>query len=78
MGNPILGDEGEGCQIASELQKQEKLSPDVTVESEKVDEFSNNLTPPVAAAVPEAVGLIRNLLIESYSDQASTEKYHTN
>jgi hydrogenase maturation protease len=37
----------------------------VTVEAEKVYDFSENLTPPVANAIPEAVGMIRRLLLES-------------
>jgi hydrogenase maturation protease len=50
----------------------------VTVESQKVYEFSDDLTPPVAAAIPEAVGLIQKLLIEYISGQAPTEKYQNN
>lgn len=148
LGNPILGDDGVGWQIASELQNIEKIPPDVTidclaiggfslmealigydrailvdaivthqvpvgrvshyqldqlpnpssghtasahdtslqnaleignslgahlpkdisvvtVEARKVYEFSNTLTPPVAAAIPEAIGIILDLLIES-------------
>lgn len=37
----------------------------VTVEAEKVYDFSENLTPPVANAIPEAVGMIWRLLLES-------------
>ena len=37
----------------------------VTVESQKVYEFSEEMTPAVAAAVPEAVKIIQDLLIES-------------
>lgn len=36
----------------------------VAVEAQNVYEFSENLTPPVAAAMPEAIAIIRNLLIE--------------
>lgn len=38
----------------------------VTIESQKVYDFSETLTPPVAAAVPEAIGIIKHLLLESY------------
>jgi hydrogenase maturation protease len=42
----------------------------VTVESHKVYEFSEKLTPAVAAAVPEAIRIIMALLIESNTDKA--------
>jgi hydrogenase maturation protease len=38
----------------------------VTVESQKVYDFSETLTPPVANAVPEALKIIRHLLLQSY------------
>jgi hydrogenase maturation protease len=38
----------------------------VTVESQKVYEFSETLTPPVAAAITKAIIFIRQLLLESY------------
>jgi hydrogenase maturation protease len=38
----------------------------VTVESQKVYYFSESLTPPVAEAVPEAINIIKQLLLESY------------
>jgi hydrogenase maturation protease len=37
----------------------------VTIESQKVYEFSENMTPAVAASVPQALRIIQNLLIES-------------
>lgn len=37
----------------------------VTVESQKVYEFSETMTPEVAAAVPQALIIIKNLLLES-------------
>jgi Ni,Fe-hydrogenase maturation factor len=40
----------------------------VTVESQKVYEFTENMTPAVAAAVPEAIRIILDLLIESNSE----------
>jgi hydrogenase maturation protease len=40
----------------------------VTVESQKVYEFSENMTPAVAAAVPPALKVIQDLLIESSPD----------
>jgi len=39
----------------------------VAVEAEKVYDFSENLTPPVANAIPEVVMIIRRLLLESCS-----------
>ena len=39
----------------------------VTVESEKVYDFSETLTPPIADAVPGAIKIIKQLLVESYS-----------
>lgn len=36
----------------------------VTVEAQKVYEFSSDLTPPVAAAIPEAMDIIHGLLIQ--------------
>ncbi len=44
----------------------------VTIEARKVYDFSEELSQPVANAVPEAVRIIMNLLIESKSD-ASTQ-----
>jgi hydrogenase maturation protease len=38
----------------------------VTVESQKVYDFSEKLTPAVAEAIPEAINIITNLLLESY------------
>jgi hydrogenase maturation protease len=153
LGNPILGDDGVGWQIATEFQQQEEIPPDVTiecmsvggislmesligydraiiidsivthqvpvgtvnlfkledvhhpscghmssahdtslpdalmmgrslgarlpsdimvvtVESEKVYEFSETLTPPVAAAIPEAMNIIKHLLLESRITQS--------
>jgi hydrogenase maturation protease len=40
----------------------------VTVESQKVYEFSEELTPSVAAAIPKAIKIIQDLLIESNQD----------
>jgi hydrogenase maturation protease len=37
----------------------------VTIESRQVYDFSEMLTPPVAAAVPEAIQIIKQLLLES-------------
>ena len=37
----------------------------VTIEAQKVYEFSEDLTPKVAQAIPQAVGIILDLLIES-------------
>jgi hydrogenase maturation protease len=37
----------------------------VTVESQKVYEFTENMTPAVAAAVPQALKIIQDLLLES-------------
>jgi hydrogenase maturation protease len=42
----------------------------VTIESHKVYEFSDELTPDVEAAVPRAVGIILDLLLESRQGQA--------
>lgn len=39
----------------------------VTVESERVYDFSETLSPPIADAVPEAIKIIKQLLVESYS-----------
>lgn len=41
----------------------------VAVEAQKVYEFSNDLTPPVAAAVPEAVDIILDLLINPLQEK---------
>jgi hydrogenase maturation protease len=38
----------------------------VTVESQNVYEFSETLSPAVASAVPEAISIIKKLLLESY------------
>lgn len=46
----------------------------VTVESQKVYEFSEELTPAVRAAVSEAVGIILDLLIESRPETARKTK----
>jgi hydrogenase maturation protease len=43
----------------------------VTVESQKVYEFSEDMTPAVAAAVPQALKIIQDLLIESSSENVS-------
>ena len=43
----------------------------VTVESQKVYEFSEEMTPAVAAAVPQALKIIQDLLIESNPENAS-------
>jgi Ni,Fe-hydrogenase maturation factor len=43
----------------------------VTVESQKVYEFSETLTPPVAAAITKAIIFIRQLLLESYPTGSS-------
>jgi len=43
----------------------------VTIESQKVNEFSEILTPAVAAAVPVAIRIILDLLIESNPEKAS-------
>lgn len=37
----------------------------VTIEAQQVEEFSAELTPAVEAAIPKAISLIRDLLIES-------------
>jgi hydrogenase maturation protease len=37
----------------------------VAIESQKVYEFSDELTPPVAASIPKAIRIIQDLLIES-------------
>ncbi len=42
----------------------------VTVEAHKVYEFSEELTPAVASAIPEAVRIILDLLLESGTKQA--------
>ena len=42
----------------------------VTVESQKVYDFSEDMTPAVAAAVPQALKIIQNLLIESNPENA--------
>jgi hydrogenase maturation protease len=44
----------------------------VTVEAEKVYDFSEELTPPVASAVPEAVDKILSLLMEYAQEKAAT------
>jgi hydrogenase maturation protease len=46
----------------------------VTVEAERVYDFSTDLTPPVHAAIPQAVGIILDLLIESSIDNASVTR----
>jgi hydrogenase maturation protease len=46
----------------------------VTVESQKVYEFSETLTPPVAAAIPKAMIFITQLLLESYPTRPSTSE----
>ena len=46
----------------------------VTVESEKVYEFSETLTQPVAAAIPEAIKIIKHLLLESHVTQSHQSK----
>jgi len=48
----------------------------VTVEAQKVYEFSETLTAPVAAAIPKAMNIITQLLLESYptGPSISTEK----
>jgi hydrogenase maturation protease len=43
----------------------------VAVESQKVYEFSEEMTPAVAAAVPQALKIIQDLLIESSPDNVS-------
>jgi hydrogenase maturation protease len=43
----------------------------VTVESQKVYEFSEEMTPPVEAAVPPALKIIQDLLIESSPEKVS-------
>jgi hydrogenase maturation protease len=45
----------------------------VTIESQKVYEFSEKMTPAVAAAVPQAVKIILDLLIESESEKPSKD-----
>ena len=42
----------------------------VTVESQKVYEFSETLTPAVAKAIPKALKIIKQLLLESYSTES--------
>lgn len=46
----------------------------VTVESQKVYEFSESLTPDVAAAVPQAIRIILDLLIESKPEKTPNNK----
>jgi hydrogenase maturation protease len=46
----------------------------VTVESQKVYEFSERLTPAVAAAVPQALKIILDLLIESKPEKPPNNK----
>ncbi len=48
----------------------------VTVEAQKVYEFSDELTPAVAAAIPEAVRIIMDLLLESRAKQAPETNDH--
>jgi hydrogenase maturation protease len=43
----------------------------VAVESQKVYEFSEEMTPSVAAALPQALKIIQDLLIESSPENAS-------
>jgi hydrogenase maturation protease len=50
----------------------------VTVESQKVYEFSENLTPAVAAAVPVAIRIILDLLIESNPEETPKADYMKN
>jgi hydrogenase maturation protease len=45
----------------------------VSVESQKVYDFSETLSPPVAEAVPEALKFIKQLLLESYPSES--QKY---
>jgi hydrogenase maturation protease len=42
----------------------------VTVESQKVYDFSETLTPLVADAIPEALKIIKHLLLESYPTES--------
>jgi hydrogenase maturation protease len=42
----------------------------VTIESQKIFEFSEEMTSEVAAAVPQALRIIQNLLIESGAEEA--------
>lgn len=42
----------------------------VTVESQKIYEFSDEMSPAVAAAVPQALRIIQDLLIESGAEEA--------
>jgi hydrogenase maturation protease len=45
----------------------------VTVESQKVYEFSESLTPAVSSAIPEAIQIIKHLLLESYPEELNQE-----
>jgi hydrogenase maturation protease len=45
----------------------------ITIESLKVYEFSDTMTPAVIAAVPEAISVILDLLIESIPDKSLQE-----
>jgi hydrogenase maturation protease len=49
----------------------------VTVEAERVYDFSTDLTPPMLAAIPQAIGIILHLLIESSIEKASVESQIT-
>ncbi len=49
----------------------------VTVEAQKVYEFSETLSPPIAAAIPEAIRILNHLLIESNSDKPPASNDHT-
>lgn len=42
----------------------------VAVESQKVYEFSETLSPAVAEAIPKALGIIKQLLLESYPTES--------
>ncbi len=48
----------------------------VTVEAQKVYEFSDELTPAVAAAIPQAVGIIMDLLLESITNHEPETNDH--
>jgi hydrogenase maturation protease len=50
----------------------------VTIESQYVYVFSENLTPQVAAAIPVAIKIIMDLLIESYPEKVPIEDCPTN
>jgi len=46
----------------------------VSVESQKVYEFSETLSPAVAAAIPQAIIFIKNLLLESVREHEPQKK----